>query len=256
MSERNGGVKLCECGCGNTTPFASRTNRRKGIVKGQPTRFLAGHGRGSTRRGTKHRKKYTCIGLDGHSCTTEVAKPDVRCAKCSHKHYLTTNRERDRQRNAERTAAHYRANRDEYKQRSRSWKLENPERALRNSRRSTDNRRDKLRIATARWVREHPEAVRAICSRRRMRVKVAMSAMDRALSRAYRLAIAGDPCFYCGGPGEEDDHYQALAAGGTDHWWNLVRACRSCNARKNAMHGDEFRKLMMRRGPQRPVGPG
>lgn len=36
-------VKLCECGCGKPTPLAKRTRPDIGHVKGQPTRFVAGH---------------------------------------------------------------------------------------------------------------------------------------------------------------------------------------------------------------------
>lgn len=36
-------VKLCECGCGQPTKIAARTDRTKGKVKGQPNRCLPGH---------------------------------------------------------------------------------------------------------------------------------------------------------------------------------------------------------------------
>jgi len=85
---------------------------------------------------------------------------------------------------------------------------------------------------------------RAGMGRRRTRIRVDMDALDRELSAAYRLAIRNDPCFYCGGKGEHDDHYHALADGGTDHWWNLVRACEHCNCSKGAKHGDDFLKLV------------
>ena len=32
--------KLCECGCGQPAPIAKKTDSRKGMVKGQPTRFV------------------------------------------------------------------------------------------------------------------------------------------------------------------------------------------------------------------------
>lgn len=223
------------------------------------------------KRGFRFERNYTCIGLGGKPCDAVVTKPDVRCGKCSHKYYLTVNRERDRQKNSERVAAHYEAHRDEYaerkaahyrahpdeyKERARVWKLDNPERAAASNRRSTANRREKVRAASSRWNKANPEVMRATCSRRRVRIADGMSAADRELSVAYRLAIAGDQCFYCGAPGEQDDHYQALAAGGTDHWWNLVRACESCNKRKSAMHGDQFRKLVMRSGSTGSVGAG
>jgi hypothetical protein len=34
---------LCECGCGQVTKLATRSDRRTGQVKGQPVRFITGH---------------------------------------------------------------------------------------------------------------------------------------------------------------------------------------------------------------------
>lgn len=39
---------LCQCGCGQPTPIAPRTDTRKGWSKGQPMRFVAGHGSRTT----------------------------------------------------------------------------------------------------------------------------------------------------------------------------------------------------------------
>lgn len=36
-------AKLCECGCGRPAPIATYTNRKVGIVKGQPKPFIRGH---------------------------------------------------------------------------------------------------------------------------------------------------------------------------------------------------------------------
>lgn len=36
-------IKLCECGCGLPAPIATMSSTRKGWVKGQPKRFIAGH---------------------------------------------------------------------------------------------------------------------------------------------------------------------------------------------------------------------
>lgn len=38
-------VRLCACGCGEAAPLAVKTNKRYGHVKGQPVRFVRGHGR-------------------------------------------------------------------------------------------------------------------------------------------------------------------------------------------------------------------
>lgn len=35
---------LCECGCGEPTPIARRNHTAYGWVKGQPMRYLRGHG--------------------------------------------------------------------------------------------------------------------------------------------------------------------------------------------------------------------
>lgn len=34
---------LCQCGCGNPAPISSFTSKRRGVVKGQPAKFLVGH---------------------------------------------------------------------------------------------------------------------------------------------------------------------------------------------------------------------
>ncbi len=39
--------KLCDCGCGLPAPVARRSDRRAGVIKGQPHRFIRGH---ATRR--------------------------------------------------------------------------------------------------------------------------------------------------------------------------------------------------------------
>lgn len=72
-----------------------------------------------------------------------------------------------------------------------------------------------------------------------------LSTEDRAISAAYRRAIANDFCAYCGAAGEHNDHVFPLAKGGSDHWWNLVRACAPCNKSKAAHCGTWFR---LRRG--------
>src|SRR5438876_5129867 len=36
-------VKLCECGCGQPSPIAKRTETRSGWIKGQPRRFIRFH---------------------------------------------------------------------------------------------------------------------------------------------------------------------------------------------------------------------
>jgi len=54
-----------------------------------------------------------------------------------------------------------------------------------------------------------------------------------------RLQIEGE-CVYCGEPAVEIDHFIPKALGGSDALSNLVPACRSCNASKNATHPSEW----------------
>lgn len=43
MHPKNNTAKLCECGCGQPTPIATKTRTMLGHVKGQPVRFIRGH---------------------------------------------------------------------------------------------------------------------------------------------------------------------------------------------------------------------
>jgi hypothetical protein len=38
------GPRLCACGCGRPAPIAKRTDPRRGLVAGQPSRYIRGHG--------------------------------------------------------------------------------------------------------------------------------------------------------------------------------------------------------------------
>lgn len=102
--------------------------------------------------------------------------------------------------------------------------------------------RESIIARGARQRKENPEASRSAMSRRRVRRVTAMDATDRLLSAERRRAIRDDPCFYCGEKADvmHDDHVEPLAKGGTDHWWNLVRACGSCNMRKHDKLADHF----------------
>lgn len=104
-------------------------------------------------------------------------------------------------------------------------------------------------------MREHYRANReeyyAKTNRRRQTVEANMDDLDRALSADYRRAIAKDPCGYCGASSDHVDHFFPVSKGGTDHWWNLLRACEPCNKAKWARCGTWF--LLIRGGAGGPV---
>lgn len=41
--DRMNAIKLCECGCGRPAPIATKINKKRGWIKGQPLRFIQGH---------------------------------------------------------------------------------------------------------------------------------------------------------------------------------------------------------------------
>lgn len=47
---------LCECGCGQPTPLAKQTFARRGVVKGQPVRFVSGHNLRGLTRSESHKR--------------------------------------------------------------------------------------------------------------------------------------------------------------------------------------------------------
>ncbi|WP_300610525.1 hypothetical protein [Trebonia sp.] len=102
--------------------------------------------------------------------------------------------------------------------------------------------REALKARALQYARDHPEQARASQLRHHRWGIEGMDALDMEYEVEYRKAIRNDPCFYCGGPGEHDDHYQALDGKpkGNNMWFNLVRACSSCNCSKRTMHGDDF----------------
>jgi hypothetical protein len=56
-------IKLCECGCGQSTTLATHSSSKHGVVKGQSMRFIRGHrGRGSfTPNPVEHRLDGTTV---------------------------------------------------------------------------------------------------------------------------------------------------------------------------------------------------
>lgn len=131
-----------------------------------------------------------------------------------------------------------------------AWRQANPERRQATNDAYFQRNRDQLRAKAAAYYQNNREKVLArvaayraingpcpqvrkgVKARRRQREDVSMTAEDRAVTRAYREAIKNDPCAYCGAAGQHDDHVVPLARGGTDHWWNLTRACAPCNISK------------------------
>lgn len=52
MSNRQQFVQVCACGCGQPTNIAEQSAKKRGTIKGQPSRFVVGH---ATRRSAEER---------------------------------------------------------------------------------------------------------------------------------------------------------------------------------------------------------
>jgi 5-methylcytosine-specific restriction endonuclease McrA len=195
-----------------------------------------------------------------HGTRTAYSNGKCRCAAC-------------KKANAESSAAWKAKNPEKVKAATRSWHQRNPGLAAKRTRINYySNREDRLAYQVAyraanldevrardrhyylrnrerviEYQREYqrvnpgsPEVRKAIKSRRRQAEGILMDALDRLLSIEYRKAIKNDMCAYCGEPGQHDDHVRPLSRGGTDHWWNLVRACAPCNFSKGSKLLEEW----------------
>lgn len=123
---------------------------------------------------------------------------------------------------------------------NREYKKRNKELTNKNSKLYRERHKDSVKAYRSAYKKANPEANRASVARRRSRLKNSMDPVDITISVEYRKAIANDSCAYCGGLGVEVDHFFPLAKGGTDHWWNLVNSCKTCNTTKNARCGTYF----------------
>jgi hypothetical protein len=178
----------------------------------------------TTGRCMEHRAKYWVAATCAAEGCEQILHEDNVTGHC-HKHRGLSGWRQEYGR------AYYESRKAEFQQYARDWRLANG---------------DDHRAAVRAWNAANREARQAMHARRRTRIKVDMSGEDRRRSVERRKEIKGDPCFYCGDDETSDtDHYFPLAKGGTDHWWNLVRACDPCNSYKNATCGTAF---MLRTG--------
>lgn len=177
------------------------------------------------------------------------------CSKCYAAAWQAANREKVKAKHQAYWPEYYKANKEHMLAYQKRYRAANPEKVAADKRKWQAANRERIladkaayyqanKSVSVAWAAANREARNAAQARRKMRGGMSMTAEDRRESVEWRKLIAGDPCSYCGAPGEHDDHYMPLAMGGTDHWWNLVRACAPCNLRKGATNGDEFIALI------------
>jgi 5-methylcytosine-specific restriction endonuclease McrA len=98
--------------------------------------------------------------------------------------------------------------------------------------------KEAMRKASARWIENNPERIRASRSRRRARLRDGRSPGVTVSEWGQILEAHQHLCAYCRNPNGakklERDHVIPISKGGLDAPENVVPACRSCNARKHA----------------------
>lgn len=148
--------------------------------------------------------------------------------------YMKQWREENKDRVRENVKRWQRENRDRYLRKLKKWREDNPGYNKRWREENPDYDR--------KWRKANPEKMRTYRAIRRARKLGNLDEWDRELSAARRLAIKDDPCYYCGQRTEtmHDEHYLPLSKGGTDEWFNLVRACSTCNQSKYTKCGTVF----------------
>ena len=210
--------------CGTERASRLRTGRR-GAGQSAPQQ-----------QGGELQRKYACIGFQDNGCTEQVAYRDKRCRRCSTKYQNARRRDVIIQSNARRRVAK--------KNEITAYQQERKESGRQAAQAAAYYlaHKEALKARALQYARDHPEQARASQLRHHRRGIEGMDALDMEYEVEYRKAIRNDPCFYCGGPGDHDDHYQALDGKpkGNNMWFNLVRACASCNCSKRTMHGDDF----------------
>jgi len=163
----------------------------------------------------KHWEARTCL---ADECERKV-NADCADGYCREHRRLSESRQQQQK-------DYYQSRKPEFQEYARAWRLANG---------------DEHRAAVSAWNASNRTARYAAQARRVLAANAGMDDFDRELSVAYRLAIRHDPCFYCKSPETAHiDHFFPLVKGGTDHFWNLVRACQRCNNAKYAQCGTAF----------------
>ena len=74
---------MCECGCGNPAPIATRTNKRKNYIKGFPVRFISGHNNPSGYKLTFEQRKAISLRMIGNQNGKGIVFTEERRRKLS-----------------------------------------------------------------------------------------------------------------------------------------------------------------------------
>ncbi len=138
------------------------------------------------------------------------------------------------------------SNQEEDRAKSREWYQDNLDRALSTTKQWREDNPEKNAATARSWRLGHPERIAAYNAQRQRRLSSAiLTPEDIERTIEFRLKHIDDPCYYCGKYSERMawEHLLPLSRGGADVWWNIERACKSCNSRKGTKDHLEFQGL-------------
>lgn len=160
-------------------------------------------------------------------CNREMIAERASRYRATHRKAISMAIARRRKANPEKTAEqrakYYTENKERVVARAAAWNKAHPE-------------------SLAEWKRLNSEKISGYIAERRS--KITLSKQSRRKTVLYRKKIKDSVCHYCGNRTTkmQYDHVYPFKMGGTDHWWNLVRACSTCNQRKSRKLYSEFVK--------------
>jgi 5-methylcytosine-specific restriction endonuclease McrA len=186
------------------------------------------------------------------TCSSEADEGFKSCGKC-------------REASRERSKEYYKNNREyslnyariyniRHREQRHRWYIENRERCrLENRKRVkqwSENNKEHQAENVKRWIKEHPDAWKAIQHKRRARIKGnGGSFTGEELKELFEQQDGF--CFYCGtllySSFDNDihtDHKVPLSRGGTNDISNIALCCASCNRHKHTMTDVEFLKIL------------
>lgn len=202
---------LCQCGCGQKTSIAIKTEMRTGCIKGKPKRFVYTHcfrypqsPMPGVKRCTICRQVKPLVAFSLMKRGRRIGKPEPRCIEC----------------NAERARARMEAN-PEIKIRAReSFRSMSPEkRAITREKavaRHAANR-DKIREQDKLWSAKHPEQ------------KKARNAVRAAVQNGSLPPASSMVCEECKEALAADYHHHKGYA--EEFWLDVVAVCKECHGR-------------------------
>lgn len=222
---------LCECGCGQFTKLAPRTDRAKGWVKGEPLRFVLRHR-------IYHLVEFPEIPPDTPLDDRARLLQNRRARKSYRKHH-----EANKAKNRTRV------------DKKRAWKLANPDRIRASYKRRYAARKHIFAKRRAEFRKQHHAEVISYYAAYRKANKEKLSAYHykrqaKLLSAGHHtaeewiamLAFYGHKCVRCGRSAPEvtitKDHVIPVTLGGSNDITNLQPLCKSCNSSKRQRSTD------------------